>query len=82
MELANGPAVGLAAYVYTNDLRRAHRVARELQAGTVGVNGMTTVPPTFPFGGYKGSGVGREGGEDGLLEFLQAKTVYIPLTDS
>ncbi|TRW47682.1 aldehyde dehydrogenase [Georgenia yuyongxinii] len=79
LELANGPDVGLAAYVFTDDLRRAHRMARALEAGSVGINGMSTVPPTFPFGGYKGSGYGREGGEEGLLEFLQTKTVHVPL---
>ncbi|MFJ2033167.1 aldehyde dehydrogenase family protein [Streptosporangium sp. NPDC087985] len=80
--IANGSEAGLAAYLYTDNLRRAHSIARELEAGTVGINGMTTVPPTFPFGGYKQSGVGREGGQDGLLEFLQTKTVYVPLGEA
>jgi aldehyde dehydrogenase (NAD+) len=79
VDIANRTPTGLAAYVYTDDLRRAHRLARELEAGTVGINGMTTVPASFPFGGYKQSGYGREGGEEGLLEFVQTKNVYVPL---
>jgi len=79
VRIANDTSTGLAAYVYTEDLRRAHRMARELEAGTVGINGMTTVPAAFPFGGYKQSGYGREGGEEGLNEFLQTKNVYVPL---
>jgi aldehyde dehydrogenase (NAD+) len=80
VDVANGTSAGLAAYVFTDDLRRAHRMARELQAGSIGINGMSTVPPTLPFGGYKGSGSGREGGIEGLLEFLQTKSVFVPLS--
>jgi aldehyde dehydrogenase (NAD+) len=81
VEIANAVDTGLAAYVYTDNLRRAHRLARRLDVGTVGVNAMTTVPPTYPFGGNKRSGSGREGGYAGLQEFLHAKTVHVPLEE-
>ena len=77
---ANDSRFGLAAYLHTNDLRRAHRVASRLNAGVVGVNSGFPMSPDLPFGGYGESGYGREGGKPGLEEFLQHKSVYIPLT--
>ncbi len=77
--LANATRYGLAAYVHTNDLRRAHRVAAALEAGSVYVNGFTGVPAGAPFGGVKQSGFGRMGGRYGLDDFLRPKNVYIPL---
>lgn len=78
--LANDTQYGLAAYLHTNDLRRAHRVASALEAGMVSVNGFTGVHAGAPFGGVKQSGFGRMGGRYGLEDFLRPKNVYIPLT--
>jgi acyl-CoA reductase-like NAD-dependent aldehyde dehydrogenase len=79
IRLANDTQYGLTAYLNTNDLRRAHRVAAALQAGQVYVNGFTGVPTGAPFGGVKQSGFGRMGGKWGLEDFLRPKNVYIPL---
>ena len=75
--LANATPFGLAAYVYTGDLARALRVSERVHAGMVGVNRGFISDPAAPFGGVKQSGLGREGGHEGLLEFLEAK--YIAL---
>jgi aldehyde dehydrogenase (NAD+) len=75
--LANGTRFGLAGYVWTADLARAHRVADRLDAGYVSVNGMAGLPPGAPFGGWKASGHGTEGGPDGLREYLRTKNVHI-----
>ncbi|MBI4576187.1 MAG: aldehyde dehydrogenase family protein [Planctomycetes bacterium] len=77
--LANRTEYGLAAAVWTRDLRRAHRVASRIRAGTVWVNTYGTLPPTAPFGGMKRSGWGREGGRDALLEYTQTKNVMVAL---
>ena len=77
--LANNTRYGLAGYVWTNDVRRAHRVADALEAGYVSVNGMAPLPPQAPFGGWKASGHGLEGGRAGIEEFLRPKNVYLSL---
>jgi acyl-CoA reductase-like NAD-dependent aldehyde dehydrogenase len=78
--LANGTDYGLGAYVHTENLRRAHAVAAQLQAGMIHVNGAgEAMQPFAPFGGMKHSGHGRLGGEQGLKEFLQVKNVWINL---
>ena len=79
LAIANGTRFGLAGYVWTNDLRRAHRVAEALDAGYVSVNGMAALPPSAPFGGWKASGHGVEGGRWGLEEFLRVKNVHVSL---
>lgn len=79
VELANNTQYGLAAYVHTRDLRRAHVIAAALDAGGVAVNGFPIVPSSAPFGGTKQSGFGREGGIWGLREFQRTKNVYIGL---
>lgn len=72
---ANDTEYGLAAYVYTGDLSRALRVAEGIDAGVIGVNRGFVSDPAAPFGGMKQSGLGREGGHDGLLEFLETKYI-------
>ncbi len=77
--LANSSQFGLAAYLYTNDLSRAVRVAEELEYGIVGVNDGVPSVPYAPFGGVKQSGVGREGGHWGLEEYLETKFLSVAL---
>jgi len=74
---ANNTEYGLAAYVYGRDIRRATRIARRLQAGIVGINDMRPLRAEVPFGGVKMSGVGREGGVEGLLEFMEARVFSV-----
>ncbi len=79
--LANGTSYGLGAYVHTENLRRAHHVASQMQAGMVQVNGSGEgMQPYAPFGGMKQSGHGRLGGEQGLHEFLQVKNIWVNLS--
>ncbi|MEJ3747695.1 aldehyde dehydrogenase family protein [Actinomycetes bacterium KLBMP 9797] len=80
VELANGTPFGLAAGLHTRDVTRAHRVAAALQAGMVWINTWGMLDVTVPFGGYKQSGYGREYGPEGLLEYTQTKSIYLPLT--
>jgi aldehyde dehydrogenase (NAD+) len=78
--LANDSDYGLGAYIHTENLRRAHYVASQMQAGMVQVNGSGEgMQPNLPFGGMKQSGYGRLGGELGLHEFLQVKNVWVNL---
>jgi len=78
--LANGTSYGLGAYIHTQNLRRAHYVANQMQAGMVQVNGSGEgMQPFAPFGGMKQSGYGRLGGQEGLHEFLQVKNVWMNL---
>jgi acyl-CoA reductase-like NAD-dependent aldehyde dehydrogenase len=81
LELANGTPYGLAAGVWTNDLSRAHRMARGLHAGTVWVNVYRAVTFNSPFGGYKQSGLGRVNGAEAVDEFLQTKSVWCELSN-
>jgi acyl-CoA reductase-like NAD-dependent aldehyde dehydrogenase len=75
--IANGTSYGLGTFLQTRDVSRVHRLVPRLESGTVSVNGSSALPPAAPFGGYKQSGFGREGGRDGLMEFLQVKNVHI-----
>lgn len=76
---ANATRYGLVAYVYTNDLRRAFRVAEALEVGMVGLNQGIVSNPAAPFGGVKQSGYGREGGFEGIDEYLETKYVALDL---
>jgi succinate-semialdehyde dehydrogenase/glutarate-semialdehyde dehydrogenase len=76
--LANDTAYGLAGYLMTNDLGRAHRVARRLEVGMVGINSGIISDVAAPLGGVKASGIGREGGVLGIDEFLEYKYTFIP----
>jgi aldehyde dehydrogenase (NAD+) len=66
--------------LWTRDIDRAHRMAEELDAGMVSINGFNGAGPTTPFGGNKASGYGREGGKPGLDEFIRPKNVFIGRT--
>jgi aldehyde dehydrogenase (NAD+)/phenylacetaldehyde dehydrogenase len=77
--LANDSPYGLAAHVFTQDLRNAHRAAAALEAGTVFVNCILLADPAFPFGGMKMSGIGRENGSEVLEAYLEPKSVVMAL---
>lgn len=79
IELANDTVFGLSACIYTNSISRALRVTRKMEAGTIAVNDWYFPAPDTPFGGIKQSGYGREGGLEGLNEYLQTKTIQINL---
>ena len=79
VRLANDTEYGLAATVWTADVSRALRVTRALRAGTVGVNGFQ-LEPNWPFGGYRQSGLGREGGRAAIESYTELKTVLLPFT--
>jgi acyl-CoA reductase-like NAD-dependent aldehyde dehydrogenase len=81
LELANDTTLGLAAGVWTTDMRRAFRFARDLRAGTVYVNNYRGVAPQSPAGGFRESGYGRENGIAAMREFMQLKSVWMGLGD-
>ena len=76
---ANDTEFGLVAYLYTNDVKRALRVVERLQTGMVGLNQGMVSNPAAPFGGIKQSGFGREGGPEGIEEYLETKYVAVNL---
>jgi len=79
IDIANRTIYGLAAGVWTRDIGKAHRFAREVQAGTVWVNTYNRYDPASPFGGFKQSGFGRDLGEVALQEYTQTKSVWVAL---
>jgi succinate-semialdehyde dehydrogenase / glutarate-semialdehyde dehydrogenase len=74
---ANNTELGLAAYVYTTDLKRGFRVCEQIETGMIGLNRGMVSDPAAPFGGMKQSGLGREGSHHGLIEFCEAKYVAV-----
>jgi succinate-semialdehyde dehydrogenase / glutarate-semialdehyde dehydrogenase len=73
--MANDTAYGLASYVYTRGLSRAIRVSEALRFAIVGVNDINPTSAAAPFGGMKESGLGREGGQEGITEYLETKLI-------
>lgn len=82
LALANDSTYGLGAALFTRDLTRAHRVAREVEAGTVWVNSSNDSDFRVPFGGVKQSGIGRELGEAGLAPYCNVKSIHVNMTAS
>ena len=79
IELANATEFGLIAYVYSSDLKRAIKVAESLESGMVAINKGVISDPAAPFGGFKQSGLGREGGFAGIEEFLETKYIGVEI---
>jgi aldehyde dehydrogenase (NAD+) len=77
IRIANDIEFGLAAAVWTRDLRRAMLMTERLEAGTVWVNNYRATSFTSPFGGYKASGIGRESGTETIKEYLNTKCVWV-----
>jgi succinate-semialdehyde dehydrogenase / glutarate-semialdehyde dehydrogenase len=77
IRLANDTEYGLVAYLYTGDVARGLRVSERLEAGMVGLNRGLVSDPAAPFGGVKQSGIGREGGHEGILDYLEATYVAV-----
>lgn len=77
VRLANDVRYGLAAGIWTNDVGRAHRVARDLEAGSIWVNHFGVYPSEAPFGGYKESGTGHDLGLESLHEYMETKNVHV-----
>ena len=75
IERANDTEYGLVAYVFTRDMKRALRVCERLETGMVGLNQGMVSNAGAPFGGVKQSGIGREGGNEGIEEYLETKYV-------
>ena len=81
IKAANNTRYGLAAYVFTNDLTVAWRMAEGLEAGIIGINDPVPATPQCPFGGMKESGLGRELGHEGLEAYMETKYVSFKLRD-
>lgn len=80
LKISNDTEFGLMAGVFSQDITKALRVATEFEAGMVGVNCISTMFLGQPFGGYKQSGVGREGGKAGLEAWTDLKTIFINMS--
>ena len=76
---ANNTTFGLAAAVWTRDIKKAHYLANKIKAGTIWVNCYYGMDLAAPWGGYKMSGIGRELGEEGILAYTELKTVAVSL---
>ena len=82
IELANATQYGLAAYVWTSDITRAHRVAQAIDTGLCWINSQNVRDLRTPFGGVKGSGIGREGGEYSFEFYCDLETIHVALGDT
>jgi aldehyde dehydrogenase (NAD+) len=80
IKIANDTEYGLSATVWTKDINRAFRLTKAIKAGTVGINGYQ-VEPHVAFGGFRQSGLGREGGREAIEAYTEVKTVLLPFTD-
>ncbi|WP_094273130.1 aldehyde dehydrogenase [Rhodococcus sp. OK302] len=78
INIARDTEYGLSSSVWTTDIARAEEIARQLRVGSVYVNGMIALDPTIPFGGFGHSGVGRELGPEGLAEYYQTQSIFLP----
>jgi succinate-semialdehyde dehydrogenase / glutarate-semialdehyde dehydrogenase len=79
IKMANDTIYGLAAYLYTKDLSRALRVSEALRFAIIGINDINPTSAAAPFGGMKQSGLGREGGQEGITEYLETKLIGISI---
>jgi acyl-CoA reductase-like NAD-dependent aldehyde dehydrogenase len=79
IQIANGTVYGLAAAVWTNDVRLAHRMAGEIKAGSVWINTYNGFDSGSPFGGYKQSGFGRDLGSYALEQYTNVKSVWVAM---
>jgi succinate-semialdehyde dehydrogenase/glutarate-semialdehyde dehydrogenase len=77
IRLANATEYGLVSYVYTRDIARGLRVSEALESGMVGLNRGLVSDPAAPFGGFKQSGIGREGGHEGMLDYLESQYIAV-----
>lgn len=81
VKLANGTEFGLAGAIWTRDVRRAHRVAHQLEIGVVWINDHHRIDPASPWGGFKMSGIGRENGVEAYQEYTQTQNIIVNLSD-
>jgi NAD-dependent aldehyde dehydrogenases len=81
VQQANDTEYGLAAAVWTRDIKKAINTAKALRAGIVWINDTQPAPTEAPWGGYKQSGIGRELGRDGVDDYLEEKHIWINLTE-
>lgn len=79
IDIANDTEYGLSAFVYTNDLKKAEMISKEIKAGHISINGSRYVSNNLPFGGYKKSGISRRGGEAGFYNYSQIKVIAKPI---
>lgn len=84
IQLANSTPYGLAAYLFTDQAARIHRLVERLEFGTIGINEVRIIHPGLPFGGVKESGIGRENGTEGIHEYLEVRSavLHVPVAAS